>query len=123
MDGFYKNRIDSWKTQLKVSEIFINELFLRNQFKNWKYKLQNPKIESEDLNLFFNNLKRSKYLSDLLRNYIQNDKGSDRLKDDPTEYKTWSGGRVNKKRFADTKKGKKYIKILKKLEKKYLRSN
>jgi len=122
--GFYKNRINTWKKHLNKGEIFIIESFMKNQLIKNNYKLsgitkKNQTIERE-LTKFNNCVNKSYYLKKAIYNLKIRKKGTYNFANDPTDPHTWGAGRKNKVKFISTAAGKKYIKILKNLKKKYL---
>ena len=119
MDGFYKNRIDSWKSQLNEDEIKIIEFFSKKNLKYWKYKIKFNSIDKKLINTFIKKkIKKSKYLKKIFMDFINYGKASDKLKHDPLDPKTWGDGQKNKKKFINTFKGKIYLNKIKKIKNK-----
>ena len=120
MNGFYKNRINAWKKILHDEEIFVIQNLLKKQMINFNYKLK--KVDSNYMNTFFECVNKSLYLKKTFLNFLENNVGTDLLKDNPTDCRTRGDGTKNKKKFISTKKGKEYLKEIKKLKKLYLKN-
>ena len=115
MSGFYKNRINSWKRYLNDEEIFVVQTLLKKQMLRWNYKI--IKTKKSTMYTFFKCLQKSEYLKKCLELYLENNEGTDKLQNDPTDFRTWGDGQKNKKKFMYSKHGKIYIKNLRKLKK------
>ena len=122
--GFYKDRIDTWKRYLNKGEIFIIEMFMKNHLIENKYKLNEISEKNESVKLelikFFKCIHKSEYLKNAINNFLKHKEGTNQFANDPTDPFTWGGGRKNKVKFISTPEGKKYLKILNSLKKKYL---
>jgi len=124
--GFYKNRIDIWKNHLNKGEIFIIEMLMKNQLIKNNYKLlkiseKNDLVKTE-LIKFLNCINESEYLKNSMNNFLKFNEGTNKFANNPSDPFTWGGGRKNKVKFVDTADGRKYLKILSALKRKYLKS-
>lgn len=120
MNGFYKNRINAWSRILDNEEIFVIQSLLKNQMTTFDYKLK--QVNSNYMSTFFKCVNKSLYLKKIFLNFLEKNQGTDLLKDNPTDCRTWGDGTKNKKKFIFTKNGKKYLKELQKLKKLYLKN-
>ena len=122
--GFYKNRINIWKKHLNKGEIFIIEMFMQKYLIENNYQLSKISEKhndvSKELIKFLRCMNESKYLEDATTKFLKNEEGTYEFAENPVDPNTWGGGRKNKIKFISTPQGKKYIRILNSLKKKYL---
>jgi hypothetical protein len=117
MDGFYTNRIDSWKRELSDNEIEIVEHFTKKNLKEFDYQLSSKNLSKTNLNNFMKKkINKSNYLKKIFNNFIKTGHGTDLLSTNPTDPKTWGDGTKNRKKFVDTVAGKYYLKEIKKIK-------
>lgn len=115
IDGFFTNRIDSWKSHLNKDEISFIEYFSKKNLKDWNYKIdqKNKNFKIEKFNRI---LKKNSYLKKNFNKLKKTGQGSDKLPNNVKDPKTWGDGKNNKKKFIDSIDGKYYMKELKKIK-------
>mgnify|MGYP006076548723 CR=1 FL=1 len=118
VNGFFTNRIDSWKRELSSNEIKIVEYFAKKNLKQFNYELSNKTIKKIDLKNFLKKkIDKSNYLKKNFSTLLKTGHGTDLLSTDPTDPKTWGDGKQNKKKFIESSDGKKYMQEIKKIKK------
>ena len=75
---------------------------------------------SKELVKFLRCMNESKYLDNATKKFLKSEEGTYEFAENPVDPNTWGGGRKNKVKFISTPQGKKYVKILNSLKKKYL---
>ena len=118
IDGFFLNRLDAWKSILSEKEISLIEHFSKKNLIEWGYELSKNKIDKSYLKDFDKIINSSPYLKNIFKNFKRSGIGSDQLKNNVRDPKTWGDGKKNKKKFIDSKEGKFYVKELLKINKK-----
>ncbi len=114
IDGFFTNRINSWKSYLNEEEISIIEYFSKKNLKDWKYEIQNDKNFN---NKKFNKIiRKSFYLKKNFNILKKTGQGTDDLPNNVKDPKTWGDGKNNKKKFINSKDGKYYMREIKKIK-------
>jgi hypothetical protein len=116
IDDFMTDRIDSWKRKLNNSEVEIIEYFAKKQLAYFKYELTSSRINNKNLIKFKDKVNKSKYLKKHFKNFLNTGEGTDKLRDNPLDPKTWGDGKKNKKKFINTASGKKYLNKIKKIK-------
>tara|TARA_B100001989_G_scaffold194919_1_gene143633 strand:+ start:114 stop:1220 length:1107 start_codon:yes stop_codon:yes gene_type:complete len=117
VNGFFKNRIDAWKRILTSKEISIIEHFTKKNLMDWKYNFSKNNSSNDYLNDFNKTISKSSYLKNIFGNFKKNGLGTDKLKNNSRDPKTWGDGKNNKTKFIDSQGGKIYMIKLKKIKK------
>ena len=117
IDGFFLNRLDAWKTILTKKEIILIEYFLKKNLTEWSYELSGNKINKSYIKDFNKIINTSPYLKKIFKNFKMNRVGSDQLKNNPRDPKTWGDGKKNKKKFIESREGKLYLEKLSQINK------
>ena len=110
IDGFFLNRLDAWKSILSEKEISLIEHFSKKNLIEWGYELSKNKIDKSYLKDFDKIINSSPYLKNIFKNFKRSGIGSDQLKNNVRDPKTWGDVKKNKKKFIYSKEGRFYVK-------------
>ena len=116
IDGFFKDRINSWKKILSEREISIIQHYTKKNLIEWGYSFSKINNSEKNLKSFKKMIKKRKYLKKIFYKLETEGIGTDKLKNDTRDPKTWGDGKNNRAKFLDSRDGLIYLKELKKIK-------